>query len=153
MYQHILVPVDGSNTSQASLTEVAHFARMCPGAVIRLIHVVDLMQASSSVTEFASSAIPMTKLEDDIRVEGQGILDRAAAAAKEAGFTPDPVLVETYGKPTPEVILETAQSWGADIIIMGTHGYSGLAHLLLGSVTDGVIRHSTLPVLLVRGKG
>lgn len=153
MYQHILVPVDGSKTSQASLLEVANFARLCPGAVIRLVHVVDLIQATSSITEFASSAIPLTKLEDDIRKEGQEILDRALATAKEAGFTPEAALLESYGKPTPEMILEAAETWSADIIIMGTHGYSGLTHLLLGSVTDGVIRHSTVPILLVRGKG
>jgi nucleotide-binding universal stress UspA family protein len=55
------------------------------------------------------------------------------------------------GKPY-EVILKTAEDWKADLIIIGTHGKTGLTHLLSGSVAEKVIRHSTKPLLVVPAK-
>ena len=52
MYQRILVPVDKSATSKATLAEAARFARMCPGAAVKLVHVVDLAPATATETEF-----------------------------------------------------------------------------------------------------
>jgi nucleotide-binding universal stress UspA family protein len=51
--------------------------------------------------------------------------------------------------PAGEILAESAR-WGADLIVMGTHGRHGLAHLILGSVAEGVLRRATVPVLLVR---
>ena len=55
-----------------------------------------------------------------------------------------------YGAPTP-TILELAESSGHDLIVMGTHGRTGVSHLLMGSVAEKVIRHATCPVLVVPG--
>jgi nucleotide-binding universal stress UspA family protein len=52
------------------------------------------------------------------------------------------------GKPW-EVIIEKAKNWGADLIVIGTHGRTGLKYLLMGSVAEKVLRHSTLPVLII----
>ncbi len=149
MYQRILVPVDDSVSSQAALKEAARFAKLCPTALIRVIHVVDLGQTVSSISEFAQ-APSVTQLEEALRHTGQGVLDSAMTVAKEAGFTPETVLVETWGKSRADVVVEDATAWNAELIIMGTHGYSGLKHLLVGSVAEGVIRHASMPVLLVR---
>ena len=51
-----------------------------------------------------------------------------------------------------EVIVEEARSWGADLIVMGTHGRRGFEHLVLGSISEGVVRRATVPVLLLRSK-
>lgn len=56
-------------------------------------------------------------------------------------FTPE-------GLPKDE-ILATAEKWGADLIIIGTHGRTGIAHLLLGSIAEYVVRHATVPVMVV----
>lgn len=48
--------------------------------------------------------------------------------------------------------MEEAERWGAELIVMGTHGRHGLQHLWLGSVAEGVVRSSPVPVLLVRGR-
>lgn len=149
MYQRILVPVDDSVTSQSALKEAARFAKLCPTALIRVIHVVDLAQTVSSISEF--SQVPsMTQREDALRKTGQDVLDSAMTVAKEAGFTPETALVEAWGKSLADVVVEDATTWNAELIIMGTHGYSGLTHLLVGSVAEGVIRHASVPVLLVR---
>ncbi|HYL23144.1 MAG TPA: universal stress protein [Burkholderiales bacterium] len=52
----------------------------------------------------------------------------------------------------PEVIVKEAERWPADLLVIGTHGRRGLNRFLLGSVADGVLRRSSVPVLLVRGK-
>lgn len=52
------------------------------------------------------------------------------------------------GKPS-EIILKVAEEWGADLIVLGTHGRTGLSHLLMGSVAEKVVRHSTKPLLII----
>ncbi|MFP5042512.1 universal stress protein [Parasediminibacterium sp. JCM 36343] len=51
-----------------------------------------------------------------------------------------------------EAILKVAEHWGADLIVMGSHGRTGLAHLLMGSIADKVIRHSPIPILVIPTK-
>ena len=150
MYQRILVPVDGSATSQSALKEVAGFAKMCPDAEVRLIHVVNLLQASVEISEFATNIKPVAELEEGIRKAGQEIIDLALKSAIAMGFTPEVELVESYKSNTTDAILENAKAWSADLIVMGTHGYGGLKHLLLGSVAEGIVRNTPVPVLLVR---
>lgn len=55
------------------------------------------------------------------------------------------------GKPA-EMIIKVADKWGADLIVLGTHGRTGLFHILLGSVTEKVTRHSTIPLLVIPNK-
>ncbi len=151
MYQHILVPVDNSSSSKAVLAEVARFAQLCPGAVIRLIHVVDLAPVSLGISDYLR-AEAVTEKEEQTKKAGQALLDEVCADAKKAGFEPETSLVETWGRAAPEAVVDAAKAWSADIIIMGTHGYSGLSHLLMGSVAEGVVRHAPVPVLLVRAR-
>lgn len=151
MYQRILVPVDNSVSTKATLAEVGRFAKMCPAAVIRLVHVVDLAPATSTETEFMSPSA-VADAESAIKRSGLEVLNSAVEAAKAQGFTPESSSVETWGKAASEAIVESAKEWQADLIIMGTHGYGGLSHLLLGSVAEGVVRHAPAPVLLVRAR-
>ncbi len=66
-------------------------------------------------------------------------------------FVPEASLIETAGRRVPGAIVEEARRWGADLIVVGTHGRRGLDRLLLGSVAEGVARMSPVSVLLVRG--
>ena len=152
MYQRILVPVDSTSTSQSMLGEAARLAKLCPGAVVRMIHVIDMVEATSGTNQFATNVEAVSEREKQIRDAGKAVLDTAAAAAKHAGFDPELSLVEVWGKGMPDAIVDEAKNWGADIIIMGTHGYGGLYHLLMGSVAEGVLRHAKAPVLLVHSR-
>ena len=68
-------------------------------------------------------------------------------------FSSDKPVVTFIEQGNPyEVILESAKQWSADLIVMGTHGRTGLTHLLMGSVAEKVIRHSTIQVLIVPNK-
>lgn len=151
MYQHILIPVDNSPISLSVVQEAARFAKMCPDAKIRLIHVINLAEATTEAIVY-STVQHEEKREEQVRNAGQKVIDAALTAAKNAGFEPEARIKEVWNQDTAEVILREAEKWGADIILMGTHGYGGLQHLLLGSVAEGVLRHTHVPLLLVRAQ-
>ncbi|HSC80505.1 MAG TPA: universal stress protein [Chitinolyticbacter sp.] len=145
MYQRILVPVDDSDTSAAAVKEATRFA--CEQrAVIRLVHVIDLAQFAWSANEF----LDVPQLQEALRNSGKLLLERHAEALREAGLTPEQELLEAWGGNLAHTIVEDAGKWNAQLIVMGTHGFGGLTHLLLGSVAEGVMRATPVPVLLVR---
>ena len=89
-----------------------------------------------------------------MRNSGEVILTKAHALTREAGINAETRLIEidTLGRRIPEAIAEEAQTWPADVIVIGTHGRREISHLFLGSVAEGVVRVATKPVLLIRGK-
>lgn len=147
MYKKILVPVDNSATSRAALKEAKRFAKN-EQAAVRLVHVIDLAQFAWSANEF----LDVPRLQASLREGGQAVLNESAAAMKDAGVEPESAMLETWSGIFSDIIIDDALAWKADLIIMGTHGYSGLKHVLLGSVAEGVIRQSPVPVLLVKMK-
>lgn len=143
MYQHILIPVDDSETSRHALDQALRFCgEQC--AQVRLLHVVDLAQFSWGGTEFVDVA-PMQK---SLKAAGQQLLQSAKARLAEQGIEATAAMLEIWGGGIAKAIVEDARAWPADLIVMGSHGRSGLDHLLLGSVAEGVVRHSPIPVLL-----
>ncbi len=147
MYQRILVPVDNSSTSRNALEEAMRFARS-EKAVLRLVHVIDLAQFAWSANEF----LDVPQLQAALKEGGQRVLAESAAAVKAVGLEAESALLETWGGQLSKAIVDDAKAWSADLLVMGTHGYGGLTHMLLGSVAEGVVRHSEVPVLLVRNQ-
>lgn len=148
MYQHILVAVDGSPTSDLALFEAIRLAQM-PQAQLRLLHVVDELSFNWD-GEFTDPT-EIWKLQ---KKAGQAVLRKAKAAASKAGITADTRLVEIsqLGYRVPEVIAQEADAWPADVIVLGTHGRRGLSRIFLGSIAEGVVRVARQPVLLIRGQ-
>ena len=64
----------------------------------------------------------------------------------------DSVLLDTYGTRLSELVVKQVEEWGADLIVLGTHGRRGVGRLLLGSDAEQIVRTATVPVLLIRGK-
>jgi nucleotide-binding universal stress UspA family protein len=147
MYQRILVPVDNSATSRAALEEVKRFAKE-QHAQVRVVHVIDLAQFAWSANEF----LDVPQLQETLRDSARRILSDSTALLESVGLKSESALLETWGGLLAKAVVEDAAKWGADLVIMGTHGYGGLTHILLGSVAEGVVRHSHIPVLLVRAK-
>lgn len=89
-----------------------------------------------------------------MRKSGGTSLAKAQAVVREAGIGSETKLIEidTLGRRIPEVVAEEAQSWPADVIVIGTHSRRGISHLFMGSVAEGVVRVASTPVLLIRGK-
>lgn len=146
MYKHILVPVDGSATSKRGLEEAMRIAQD-GGGTIRLVHVVDeLVMVDPEVPVYYQAMI------ESLREHGKAVLAKSEASVKARGVPVQSVLLETMGMRAADLIVEQAAQWPADLIVMGTHGRRGLRRVVLGSDAELVIRHTTVPVLLLRNE-
>ncbi len=142
MYRRILVPLDGSEFAEAALSHARALA-CCTGAEIALLRV-----AVQPRYDYSSSDPKLFRpILADLLKESANYLERVAADLGKAGFK---VSTETCTGPVAETILEYARSIDADLIVMSTHGRSGLARWFIGSVADKVVRGANLPVLLAR---
>lgn len=143
MYKRILVPVDGSKTSDAALDQAIGLARE-QQADLRVIYVVD--EASIIAGSEYGDMIGLEKTQVDV---GKRVLEKVKGLYPRA----ETQILETdsVGLKISDAIVRDAESWKADLIVSGTHGRTGLSHLLMGSVAEGVVRASKVPVLLVKG--
>jgi nucleotide-binding universal stress UspA family protein len=149
MYKHILVPVDGSDTSNLALDEAIRLARELKSE-LRLVYVVDVV-AAYAMTE---AALPLVEFEKMSRDWGEKLLATCAerVCAAGVGFETKCLVIDTLGNRVYDRIEEEAKSWPADLIVIGTHGRRGVNRLVMGSVAEGVMRIATAPVLSIRGK-
>jgi nucleotide-binding universal stress UspA family protein len=139
--ERILVPLDGSPLAELALGRAADLARQSGATLL-------LLRAAEAQT--FPGADP-TEVQVRVVREAEEYLDRVAASARDAGAAK----VETsvwYG-PAAAVIVEAAHLRHADLIVMCSHGRSGLGRLILGSVAESVLRGTTVPILLLRGPG
>lgn len=145
MYKRILVPIDGSETSDFAVQEAIKLA-VDQRADMRFIHVME-----ETYLPYTEGYIDIAVLRDAVRQQGHRILGKSTLLATQAGVKCEQALLETHGERTPRIIVEDARQWSAHVIVMGTHGRRGFDHMIFGSLAEGVVRFSPLPVLLVRG--
>ena len=146
MYKHIFVAVDGSPTSTRGLDEAIRLGQLT-GANLLLAHVIDELVFA---TGFEPGATYMTDVLPRLRRQGQEVLDAARARVDAAGLPVESRLLECFAACTADVLLDEASAWGADLVVLGTHGRRGVSRLMLGSDAEQIVRASTVPVLLVR---
>lgn len=146
MYQKILVPIDGSTTATAGLDEAIKLARVC-GARLRLLHLVDEL---SLVMGTGYGVAYPDDLIDLLKEGGSAILRAGEDKARAAGLTVDSVLGDNLQGGVRQQVVQQALDWGADLIVLGTHGRRGPRRLFLGSDAEDILRHAPVPVLLVR---
>ena len=146
MYRRILVATDGGKKSDPALQEAIRLAKD-QQALLRVIYVVDETYILGNA-EF----VDRTAIEKAWVKTGEKALEHAKRAAGAENLAIETRLLETQslGEDVADAIAREAGDWSADLIVMGTHGRKGLQHLLLGSIAEGVIRASPVPVLLVR---
>jgi len=148
MYKNMLVPVDGSEAGRRGLDEAIALARSL-GAAIRVVHVIDrLPWLSLEVTAPAAQ-----ELVERLHSNGESILNDSVGAVRAAGVAVDSRLVEAMGTAAGECVIEEATTWPADLIVCGTHGRRGVRRMLMGSDAEYMLRHSAVPVLMVRSPG
>ena len=138
----IIVPIDGSDLSLRALDTAIDLSKNV-SAPIRLVHVVDVSKAaviSYGDPEYVGGCL------NALRDEGACFLQSACKRATERGAWVSEELL--MGDPAEQIVRCAAQH-DAEWIVMGSHGRSGLSHLLVGSVAEGVLRHSSVPVLIV----
>ena len=145
MYQRILVPVDGSHTSTLGLQEAIRIA-IDQRARLKLISVID----GFIIAQNFEGLIIADDMIDALRESGKKAINNALALVKKYDLKAEATTFETVGDRVAEVIVREAKKWKADLIVMGTHGRRGVNRLVLGSDAEGVLRHSPVPVLMVR---
>jgi nucleotide-binding universal stress UspA family protein len=131
MYRHILIPTDGSELAERAVTHGLSLAKFVGAKVTVLI----VAEAFAKYTE-------------QIKKHNASVLDRVANAAKQAGVPCD--TMQAQDMQPYEAIIATATDRGCDLIVMASHGRGGLSAIVLGSVTNKVLTHTKIPVLVVQ---
>ncbi|GAA0291970.1 universal stress protein [Halarchaeum salinum] len=140
MYDEILVPTDGSAEAEVAVEHAVDIAATY-GARLHALYVVD-------ASAYATLDVTETVVED-LEDEGEAAVEAIATAAADAGVETQRAI--TKGN-VHEAITAYARANDIDLIVMGTHGRRGLDRVLVGSVTERVIRTADVPVLTVRSE-
>ncbi len=144
MFKHILVALDGSECSHQALDIAVTLAKE-QGARCTVCTVVDIVRAASTMT-FATGDI-VNQWIATLNQDARQIEDQAIAKHADSGVNIESIVVEGYPS---AAIIDVAEKKSADLIVMGSHGRSGLKRLWLGSVAESVVREAPIPVLIVR---
>ncbi len=147
MFQHILVPTDGSELSWNTAIKSLEFAKGI-GAKVTFLHALpDSPQMFfGGEGTLVEQALP-EELDAEADIQAHALLTRLNEQAKATGVQSGILLLR--GAPY-EVIIHAATSQGCDLILMASHGYRGIKGLILGSETQKVLTHTKIPVLVYR---
>ena len=143
-FRKILVPVDGSSTSNKALDYALKLAQE-DHSQVRALHAIDELSYLSSY-EYSG------ELMATARKNGTQVLQNAVLAAQALNVPTDTRLVDLPGQRLGQTVADEAASWGADLVVVGTHGRRGVGRVLLGSGAEQIVRMSPVAVLTVRGE-
>lgn len=147
MFKHLLVPLDGSKLAELALPMAESLARQF-GSKITLLQVVSLPYAVGFGHESSGVYSDLNSINQDLKREAVAYMGTKRQALHEAGMQADVQIV--MGLSPAEAILTAVDEFGADTIVMSTHGRSGVMRWVFGSVADKVLRHARVPILLAR---
>jgi nucleotide-binding universal stress UspA family protein len=151
MYKKILVPLDGSKLAECSLNHVKNLLKDGPVSEVILLNavVVDLPWKELGGSEVGMApAFDYRALVDAAMDKAKNYLAKVQSRLSSEGLAVKTEAIE-YNSPS-HAITDYAQKNGVDVIIIATHGYSGMKKMLLGSVATKVLHESNVPVLLIR---
>ena len=143
--EKILVPIDFSDISKRA----ARYAESLARALNATLYLVHVQPPAPRPHRFG----PVTPVIDSREQSYQAARQRLDALARRLASETLHVISEVRTGPTAESIAQASVHYGADLVVMGTRGRTGVAHLLAGSVAERVVRTAPCPVLLVRGSG
>jgi len=138
MFDRLLVPVDGSDVSTAAVDAAVRLADVF-GAPLHVVHVLE-----PEGSRLVGDSIP----SEDADRHGQQVTAAAARRADEAGVDVTTAVLDE-SEPVHRAVLEYAEQQDVDCIVMGTHGRTGIGRLVLGSVTELLLRESPIPVFTI----
>jgi nucleotide-binding universal stress UspA family protein len=144
MFKRILVPTDGSELSNKAIIAAVDLAKMVNATLVGMTTLEPY--SYSNLSEYR----PETLDDYEARMDQAGAerLGKIADAAAQAGVPVETVSVKSFSP--YEAIIDTAKSKGCDLIVMASHGRRGLNAVLLGSETQKVLTHSSIPVMVYR---
>jgi nucleotide-binding universal stress UspA family protein len=144
MFKKILLPTDGSDLSSKAIEGGLAFAKALNASVVGLTVVEPY--SYSNLSEYRPETLD--DYEQRMMKSAAERLGKVADAAAKASIPVETVTVKSF---SPfEAIIDTAKSRGCDVIFMASHGRRGLSAVLLGSETQKVLTHSTIPVMVYR---
>jgi len=150
MYRHILIPTDGSELAEHAVTNGLLLAKSV-GAKVTVIIVedpFDWLRIPETRASQRQALDELAKHNEQVKKLAASALGRAADAAKQARVPCDTMQVEN-AQPY-QAIIAAASDRGCDLIVMASHGRGGLSAVVLGSVTNKVLTHTKIPVLVYR---
>ncbi|MFC6733411.1 MULTISPECIES: universal stress protein [unclassified Haladaptatus] len=140
MYEHILLPTDGSEGTERAVENAIDLAKTY-GASLHVLYAVEFTGLD------LLEELNVERFLEELEARGAKLLEDVEVRAEDAGVT----TVTTMVRDDPrDGILTYIEENDIDLVVMGTHGRSGLSRLLLGSVTDRIVREADVPVLVVR---
>ena len=148
MYKKIFVAIDDSPTSQKALAEAIHIAKTS-NAALCIAHAADeslLAQHGMGL----GSYIDIEATKKAIHETSLNLLEDALKQAQSAGVAAATLLLEATDKRVAELISSGAETYGADLIVVGTHGRRGVARFLVGSVAENLMRIASISLMMVR---
>lgn len=149
LYQRIIVPVDDSLAAHHGLRTAIALARD-QSALLKLFTVVD--EATGDYGGGELGWVGQEGLDERLRTDAQLLLAEAVTHAESAGLTPESELIEAPRGHVAQTIHRAASEWHADLLVIGTHGRHGLAHMLFGSMTEDLVRSPEQQILVVPTK-
>jgi nucleotide-binding universal stress UspA family protein len=147
MYKKVLFTTDGSRFAEDSLPYAIDLAKQC-GAQLEVMTVVEnpVFYGTPEATALYDAEF-YRSLASELDKLATSAVERGAAGATAAGMKATTRI--RRGSPADEIVSE-AKEWGADVIVLSTHGRTGLGRLFLGSVANSLVHHAPCPVLLHR---
>ena len=146
-YRLFLVPVDFSEHSKKTIQYARQLAALT-GAGIRLLHVFQIPEYPAAFYHGLYLENEAVKIHlETAKCEATAQLSLIAEQMRANGLQAEPIL--RHGNPYEEIV-NAAKELGVDLIVIGSHGYTGLGHLLLGSTADRVLQYAPCPVLVVK---
>jgi nucleotide-binding universal stress UspA family protein len=147
MFDHILVPTDGSRLGNRAVKAAVKFAAVMQ-ARITFYQALETNVALYGIDGFVVPGQAIESMETAMRKSAQANLDAALKLARSKGVAAETVLGRNF---VPwEGIVATARKKKCDVIFMASHGRRGIAGVVLGSVTHQVLTHSKIPVMVFR---
>jgi nucleotide-binding universal stress UspA family protein len=147
MYQRILVATDGSTLSKKAVTHAISLAKLS-GAELVALKVVPRYPQSYYEGGLMLPATDIAKIEKQWAAQAQAVVDAVVKSASAKGVSAKGQVVKA--ELVSEAIIASAKKHKISLIVMASHGRKGLKRLLLGSETQQVLTHSTVPVLVLR---
>ena len=148
MYQKILVPLDGSELAECVLAHVDALARGCHAKSVVFVRVVEPIRQVAG--DYVMDSDQVEKFESENKLAAEEYLKEISAKVSLAGAV---VKTEVISGRPAEILADYATKNQVDLIVIATHGRSGVSRWVWGSVADRILRSACVPVVMVRAPG
>jgi len=150
MYQKILVTLDGSELAETALPHLETVYKGCQKPKVTLLRVIEPIDFQNSEAIGVMTPEMIKKVESELKEDAKKYLDGVAQRLGKVGI---PVTAEVASGKAADTIIDYVNKNDFDLLIMSTHGRSGISRWILGSVADRIIRSVCIPVTIIRAPG